>query len=126
MICAQPAQRAGQGFFSSRPVRVYKKILSEEVSTSADDVVIKLPDTPTKIRRIKGYDEEGKGWRIFEAPLSEKRKARFDSFTVVGNEITIKQKLRTYVEHSNVEKFPKLLFRVQYYTNSTYDPTYSV
>jgi hypothetical protein len=112
--------------FSSRPVRVFKKILSEEVSTSADGVVIKLPDTPTKIRRIKGYDEEGKGWRIFEAPLSEKRKARFDSFTVVGNEITIKQKLRTYVEHSNVEKFPKLLFRVQYYTNSTYDPTYSV
>jgi len=112
--------------FVSRPVFIAAKILSEEVSTSADGVVIKLPDTPTKIRRIKGYDEEGKGWRIFEAPLSEKRKARFDSFTVVGNEITIKQKLRTYVEHPNVERFPKLLFRVQYFTNSTYDPNYGV
>ena len=111
--------------FSSRPVRVSARILDDSVS-GVVDLDFTLPDTPTKIRRIKGYDEEGKGWRIFEAPLSEKRKARFDSFTVVGNEITIKQKLRTYVEHPNVERFPKLLFRVHYYINSTYDPNYGV
>ena len=113
--------------FSSRPVRISARILSGEVSTSADGVVIKLPDTPTKIRRLKGFDEEGKSWRIFEAPLSEKRKSRYDSFTIVGNEITIKQQLRTYVEHSyDVNEISLYLFRVQYYINSTYDPNYGV
>ena len=111
--------------FSSRPVLIKERILDDNVS-GVVDLNFTLSDIPTRVSRLYGYDEEGKGWRIFEAPLSEKRKARFDSFTVVGNEITIKQKLRTYVEHPNVERFPKLLFRVQYYINSTYDPNYGV
>ena len=111
--------------FSSRPVFIAAKILDDSVSGNID-LDFTLPDTPTRVSRLYGYDEEGRRWRIYEAPLSEKRKARYDSFTIVGNEITIKQKLRTYVEHPNVERFPKLLFRVHYYINSTYDPNYGV
>jgi len=113
--------------FASRPILKSKTILSEEVSTSVDGAVITLSDTPTKIKRITGFDAQGKAHTIVQAPLSEKQKTRFDSFTISGKEITIEQRLRSYVEApSKKNRIEGTMFKVVYLINSTYDPTYSV
>ena len=114
--------------FVSRPVRMRARILGDNVS-GVVDLDFTLPDTPTRVSRLYGYDEEGRRWRIYEAPLSEKRKARYDSFTIVGNEITVQSNLRNYVEaQSFVGRTRKkgTFFKITYYTNSTYDPNYGV
>ena len=69
--------------------------LDDNVSTSVDGRLLHYQIFQQKYLIFKGYDEEGRRWRIYEAPLSEKRKARYDSFTVVGNEITIQSNLRS-------------------------------
>lgn len=113
--------------FSSMPVIKSKTILTDQVSTSVDGAIITLSDTPTKILRLKGYDEDGKSRIILKAPLSEKQKKLGDSFTIVGNEITIEQRLRSYVEApSKKNRIEGTMFKVVYLINSTYDPTYIV
>jgi hypothetical protein len=114
--------------FSSRPVLIKERILDDNVS-GVVDLNFTLPNIPTRVSRLYGYDEEGRRWRIYEAPLSEKRKARYDSFTIVGNEITVQSNLRNYVEaQSFVGRTRKkgTFFKITYYINSTYDPNYGV
>ena len=114
--------------FSSRPVLIKERILDDNVS-GVVDLNFTLPDIPTRVSRLYGYDEEGRRWRIYEAPLSEKRKARYDSFTIVENEITVQSNLRNYVEaQSFVGRTRKkgTFFKITYYINSTYDPNYGV
>jgi len=114
--------------FVSRPVRMRARILDDNVS-GVVDLDFTLPLIPTRVVYLYGYDEEGRRWRIYEAPLSEKRKARFDSFTVVGNEITVQSNLRNYAEAPTTRGRTRnkgTFFKIGYYINSTYDPNYGV
>jgi len=113
--------------FASRPILKSKTILSEEVSTSVDGAVITLSDTPTKIKRITGFDAQGKPHTIVQAPISNEFKKLYDTFTVSGNEIIIEQRLRSYVQSlSKKNQLDGTMFKIGYYMNSTYDPNYGV
>jgi len=114
--------------FVSRPVRIRARILDDNVS-GVVDLDFTLPDIPTRVSHLYGYDEEGRRWRIYEAPLSEKRKARYDSFTIVENEITVQSNLRNYAEAPTTRGRTRnkgTFFKISYYINSTYDPNYGV
>ena len=114
--------------FSSRPVLIKERILDDNVS-GVVDLNFTLSDIPTRVSRLYGYDEEGRRWRIYEAPLSEKRKARYDSFTIVENEITVQSILRNYAEAPTTRGRTRnkgTFFKILYYINSTYDPNYGV
>ena len=111
--------------FVSRSVFIRSRIFDYEVSGSVDKVFT-LPNTPTKIRSIKGYDEKGRSWTIEEAPG---RFSSRDTFTIVGNEITVQSILRNYVEAPTTRGRTRnkgTFFKIGYYINSTYDPNYGV
>lgn len=110
--------------FSSRPVRISSRIFDYEVSGDVD-LVFTLPDIPTRVSVLRGYNEDGKQRSLDEYP------ARFsyrDTFTVVGNKITVKSKLNKYVEAPSDKRGRNkgTIFKILYYINSTYDPNYGV
>ena len=110
--------------FSSRPVRISSRIFDYEVSGDVD-LVFTLPDIPTRVSVLRGYNEDGKQRSLDEYP------GRFsyrDTFTVVGNKITVKSKLNKYVEAPSDKRGRNkgTIFKILYYINSTYDPNYGV
>jgi hypothetical protein len=110
--------------FSSRPVRISSRIFDYEVSGDVD-LVFTLPDIPTRVSVLIGYNEDGKQRSLDEYPgLFIYR----DTFTVVGNKITVKSKINKYVEAPSDKRGRNkgTIFKILYYINSTYDPNYGV
>ena len=110
--------------FSSRPVLIKERILDDNVS-GVVDLNFTLPDIPTRVSVLIGYNEDGKQRSLDEYP------GRFsyrDTFTVVGNKITVKSKLNKYVEAPSDKRGRNkgTIFKILYYINSTYDPNYGV
>ena len=91
--------------FATRPVNI-----GESFPFSS---TIKLKYKPTKISRVLGTTEDGNGFIILPAPISNDDLKFYDTWTVSGNELTIDARLRKYDE----------IF-VVYSINSTYDPHY--
>jgi len=114
--------------FVSRPINITESVLLDDVSSGVDGPVIDLKQIPTKVRSVKGFDEDGRRRFIVEEPLNKAQIGKFDTFTVSGKEILISETLRSYIEApaSKSKGIEGLSFIVRYVTNSTYDPTYNV